>query len=360
MSQRLFKGGESLAARYVVEVFIGEGGMQQVYRASDRAFDRRVAIKIPKNPSAERRFARSAQMSARVNHPHVAKTLDYFEEDGRSFLVEELIIGTDLGELLEQHFVYLDPHLTAHVLHHLATGLAAAHHAKVFHRDLKPSNVMVSSDPGLSTVKITDFGIAKMAEEEISEAVEGGTDTITSSQTALGALPYMAPEMIDSPRDAGQPADVWAVGAMLYHLLAGVAPFGRGLKVVPAILEAKLPQKPDPFDLYPQFSSLTDDLWRVVESCLVKDPGERPTADALVDLCSTLCYADSIRQEGEIVNYGQFKGAFGFIRSTDGDEVFFHRESLYGAKPTAGLRVNFAKYPGSPKPRAYPVLALRQ
>jgi serine/threonine-protein kinase len=298
-------------------------------------------------------------MSARVNHPNVAKTLDYFEESGRFFLVEELIRGTDLGRLLDYHFYYLDPHLSAHVLHNLSTGLAAAHHAKVFHRDLKPSNIMVSSDPSLAAVKLTDFGIAKMAEEELVEAVEGGNDSITSSQTALGALPYMAPEMIDEPRNANQAADIWAIGAVMYHLVTGTAPFGRGLKVVPLILQAKTPEKPQPFQQFPQFGPLTDELWSIIEACLQKDPSARPTADILVERCDTLCYANAPRLEGTINSFGQFRGAFGFIGTEEGNEIFFHRETMYGAEPKIGLPVNFAQFRGSPRPRAYPVLALR-
>jgi serine/threonine protein kinase len=350
---------DELIDRYVIKKYIAEGGMQQVYLAEDRAFGRVVVVKVPKNPSAERRFARSAQMSARVNHPNVAKTLDYIEDGGRFYLVEEFIDGSDLGRLLDYDFYYLDPHLATHVLYHLVTGLAAAHHAGVFHRDLKPSNIMVSGDPSLSTIKLTDFGIAKMAEEELAEAVEGGNDSITSSQTALGALPYMAPEMIEEPRLAARAADVWAVGALLYHLVSGNAPFGRGLKVVPLILEAKLPPKPAPFDQYPQFASLADELWTIIASCLHKDSSQRPTADQLVERCSSLCYANARRYEGTISTFGQFKGAFGFITSSAGAEVFFHRECFYGAEPTMGLRVNFARFHGSPRPRAYPVLALR-
>jgi cold shock CspA family protein len=87
---------------------------------------------------------------------------------------------------------------------------------------------------------------------------------------------------------------------------------------------------------------------------------EESTADKLVEICSGLCYADSARQEGRILNFGVFKGSFGFIRATDGEEVFFHQEGMYGSQPVAGLRVNFAVHPGSPRTRAYPVLALRQ
>jgi len=88
--------------------------------------------------------------------------------------------------------------------------------------------------------------------------------------------------------------------------------------------------------------------------------GVAAVAAPLVTMCSALCYADSKRQEGEILNFGAFRGAFGFIRANDGTEVFFPGEALYGAQPIAGLKVNFAAHPGSPRHRAYPVLALHQ
>src|ERR1039458_6216122 len=145
--------------------------MQQVFKATDQTFDRPIVVKVPKNPSAEKRFARSARMSARVTHSNVAKTLDYFESDGRSHLVEEFIPGLDLRDLLDRKFNYLDPHLAAHVIHQLAKAVAASHHAGVLHRDLKPSNIMVSDDPSITVVKITDFGIAKMTEHEFVEGM---------------------------------------------------------------------------------------------------------------------------------------------------------------------------------------------
>jgi eukaryotic-like serine/threonine-protein kinase len=129
------------------------------------------------------------------------------------------------------------------VFHHLAKGLAASHHATVVHRDLKPSNIMVVDGELFNEVKITDFGIAKMAEEELI-AVEGGESSLTASNTAIGALPYMAPEMIKSIRKAGAPADVWSLGAMVFELLSGQKPFGVGYRAVPAIMEAKVPPLP--------------------------------------------------------------------------------------------------------------------
>ncbi|NJO17819.1 MAG: serine/threonine protein kinase [Thioploca sp.] len=146
--------------RYEIENYLAEGGMQEVYKAYDQKLERLVVVKTPKNESAHKRFKRSAQVSAKINHPNVAKTLD-FSEDNNSYLVEEFIEGNDLGTRLEKEFNFLDPHLAAHVIHHLVKAIAIAHRFDIFHRDLKPSNIMVSNDPNLYHIKLTDFGIAK-------------------------------------------------------------------------------------------------------------------------------------------------------------------------------------------------------
>ena len=143
--------------RYKILHFVGEGGMQQVYCALDSVLERRVALKVPKNPSAQKRFRRSAIVSAKVNHPNVAKTLDYIETDSLPYLIEEFISGKDLKEGLLQQLGIVDPYLTAKILHYLAKGLAASHNAEVIHRDLKPSNIMCVGEFNLSEIKITDF-----------------------------------------------------------------------------------------------------------------------------------------------------------------------------------------------------------
>jgi len=345
--------------RYTVEEYLAEGGMQQVFRAHDGSFDRHVALKVPKNPSAERRFERSARVSAQVTHANVAKTLDYFEEGGKSYLVEELIHGKDLGRALDEDFHYFDPQLAAHFLHRLAKGVAAAHHAGVFHRDLKPSNIMVSDNANLTVVKITDFGIAKMADQELREAIEGGDSSITGSQTAMGALPYMAPEMIETPKIAGRPADIWALGAMLYKLLSGDFPFGSGLRAVPTIVTAKLPPKPTLLDRKAQFTAMGNELWQLIEACLNKAPDKRPSADDIVEYCSQLCYSDAERQYGLIESFRPGSGRWGYISDENDAQVFYHEDSYYGGRPAEGQRVSFAAFPGSPCPRAFPVLPLR-
>jgi serine/threonine protein kinase len=359
VSGALLLSGQKLIDRYEIQRFLAEGGMQQVYIATDLSFDRTVAVKAPKNSSAEKRFERSARASARIVHANVAKTLDYFEDNKRNYLVEELVQGSDLGATLERTFEYLDPHLAAHLVHHLAKGVAASHHAGVLHRDLKPSNIIASEDGSLRVVKITDFGIAKMAEHEINEAMTTEEDSITGSQTVMGALPYMSPEMVENPKGAKLPADVWAIGAIVYRVLAGSPPFGTGLKAVPKIIEAKEPAKPKFFGRRQQFRQLEHELWGIILDCLQKDPAKRPTADELVAKCAKICYSDAPREFGTIETFKRARGANGFIRSDAGEPIFFHEDSVYGEKPQEGMRVCLSSFAGRPRRRAFPVLTCR-
>ena len=358
MNNNLHQTNDLIANRYKIIKYIAQGGMQEVYQATDQAFNKHVVLKTPKNTSAEKRFKRSSQVSAKINHPNVAKTLDYFIEDNRSYLIEEFIDGKDLQFRLNNEFELLDPHLSAHVIHHLVKGLAAAHHVGVFHRDLKPSNIMVSNDPSICKIKLTDFGIAKMTEQKMEEDLQDVEKSITTSQTLVGALPYMAPEFIETPKEAGLPADVWSIGAILYYLMTGTQPFGKGLIAVTKIIKAEFPPKPRIF-AKKQFQELTHDLWEVIENCLQKNPKKRPTADELVEKCSQICYSVAERQRGIIKIVGAGTGNWGFISVKNNFDVFFHAESFYGYRPQIGLKVNFASFSGFPQTRAFPVLPIK-
>lgn len=349
--------GDVIGGRYEIERYVDEGGMQFVYAAKDKLADRVVALKTPKNKSATKRFRRSAVVAAKVNHPNVAKTLDYVREGDKRYLIEELIVGADLSKALLRKTSFLDPYLVAKVFHHMAKGLAAAHHAGVIHRDLKPTNVMMIGGYSFAELKITDFGIAKMAEEELVEAAEGGEQTLTTSQTAVGALPYMAPEAIDTPKLVTQAADVWSLGAMIFHLLTGQQPFGAGLRAVQKIMEAKKPEPPSFVLRNPQFSPLAGELLEMAYACLQKDPAARPTADDLVTRCGALCYTVTQRAEGVVSRVEH--DAWGFIASDSGS-VFFHMDSVFGPPPklAVGDRVLFSSYAGGGAPRAYPVLRM--
>lgn len=351
------KPGDLIGKRYEIRTDVGQGGMQFVYAAYDHLIRRMVALKTPKNNSATKRFKRSAIVAAKVNHPNVAKTLDYVRGEAESrYLIEELVEGQDLHDALLRRSGCLDPYSAAKVFHYLVKGVAAAHHAGVVHRDLKPTNVMVVGDYSLMEIKITDFGIAKMADEELAVAAEGRTSTMTTSQTAVGALPYMAPEAIETPRTVGPPADIWSIGAMMYHLLTGSPPFGIGLAAVRKILEAAPPTMPSFMTSNPQFAPLARELADIVLLCLQKDLSLRPTADDIVERCGRLCYSLDPRAEGTVhrIDYG----AYGFI-SCDGPDVFFHTSSVYGPREAhVGDFLVFASYLGGGAYRAHPVVVI--
>lgn len=357
----LLKKGFVIAERYEIIEHVGAGGMQDVYRAKDRSLRRNVALKTPKNDSAEKRFQRSAAVSAKITHPNVAKTFDYLTFENTQYLIEEYVSGDDLKSRLDEEFIFLDPDLAAHVFHHIVKGMAAVHSVRVLHRDLKPSNIMVSVDPDISVVKITDFGIARMAEVEIEEGLQDDDSTMASA-TVMGALPFMAPEVMKNSKDADLPADVWSAGAVLFHLLAGESPYGGGVGVVAKVLAGKPPKKPERLvGASSEFEQLCNELWELIIDCLQHDPDKRPTARQLVERCGQLCYSRAPRCVGTIRQFGEGNGKWGFIRChDDAEDAFFHRNSYWGKVPKAERRVLLARFPGRPSSRAHPVLPLRK
>jgi len=350
----IYSTGDVVGGRYKVIRYISAGGMQEVFLAMDSVLEREVALKVPFNQSARARFDRSAMLSAAVNHPNAARTLDYVNVEGQH-LVEEFVAGENLGEVAAR-LACFDPDASAWVLHHLARGLAAVHRHGVVHRDLKPGNIMLKGGLQFGALKITDFGVARMAEQEIEEAV--ATGTVTTSKTAIGALPYMAPEVIDAPRTPTLPADVWAVGALAFQLLSGEFPFGQGFAAVPRIQAAVPPAMPAALQSHSQFSHLGREIHGIVLQCLQHNPAARPTAGQLALLCDRLCYSPvSGRNIGVVQGYpGK---SFGFIVPDGGtDSVFFHTESVVGPRPRIGQKVWYQAFPGTPRNRAHPVVAM--
>lgn len=345
-----------LIGRYQVDSYINEGGMQQVYKATDTLLNRLVALKTPKNDDGERRFHRSAQYSAQVSHANVARTLDYFDYEGQRFLVEELVEGLDLGAILKQ-IPQLDPYMCAQVLHALARGMAAVHAVDVVHRDLKPSNIMAVGGLELSGIKVTDFGVAKMSEAEIDAGVAGGVLTITGSKTLIGHLPYLAPEILRRRKTVDSRCDIWAVGALAFHFLTGDPPFGIELAdAVMKIMTAPVPPLPKEIDSHPQFRGLAQEIYGIVVACLQRDPASRPNAQQLVELCGRLCYPVVEREVGVVSGYPG--GSFGFADSKRGT-VFFHVDSVIGSsRPRVGSAIWFSRHKGEPRDRAHPVVPI--
>lgn len=369
-----FTAGKVVAGRYRVDAFHLEGGMQEVYRCFDLALERVVALKTPRQGVVDKRFSRGAQMGARVVHPNVATTFDYVEEGPNRCLVEEFIEGKDLGRRLTDDFLFLDPSLTAWVVHNIAKGLQAAHRVGICHRDLKPSNIMTSADGHMDIIKLTDFGISKLAEKELEAEIgkfEEDENTLTSSSTLLGAVPYLAPECWSDWSSAGQPADIWALGAIACHLLLGKPPFGGGkgaiMKMAQAQLAGKLEVSPPKwFGKHQETEQLEQELWDLLQRCLQVDPALRLKADEAVQRCEALCYSAAQRKTGVIETYPMTyssgkKAAAGFIAVDDNGSAFFHVSDFFGmgVNPEEGQRVNFGIAAGSPKERCSPVLLLR-
>jgi serine/threonine-protein kinase len=343
--------------RYVIIGYIGAGGMQYVYKARDTILNRLIALKTPIDSSAAKRFLQSAKLSAKVNHPNVAKTLDYIETDGRQYLVEELVEGDDLDTALLKKVHNLDPYLVARIFHNLAKGIAASHHANVIHRDLKPTNIMVGGKFPFDVIKITDFGIATMAQEKIIEEKEKANLTNSTSKTVVGALPYMAPEAITDPRNVSNKVDIWSLGAMTFELLTGSKPFGSGLPAIQKILNKDKPEFHKSITAKPQFRPLANKLIEIINDCFHFDPTERPTADQIVARCSLLCYSTADRYTGTLK---EMRNSWtGWItHEENGSEVFFHIDSVYGHHLSKGDRVMFSSYPASPYLRAHPIVKL--
>lgn len=353
--------GTAIGSRYSVVSYIASGGMQDVYKAHDRLTDIHVALKTPQVGQVGKRFAQSAQLSSRVNHYSVAKTTDYFVVSGVPYLIEELVEGVTLEAATLERLFYVDPHLGAHIMLRLAKGTAASHNAGVAHRDLKPGNVLVGSSESFSDLKITDFGIATLADELFDEVVRNGGDlTRSTSGTIQGALPYMAPEMMF--RRPGQPvgpeADVWALGAMMFRLLTGEYPFGQAMMVPVNVTNDSRAPWPVFMTSNPQYSILAQALQDLIETCLRKEKTSRPTAAELVLSLENMCFFFAGRQFGEITSRDGLRYK---LWSDAGHVVFFHGNSFYGTSvPNVGDRVSYAAHPGSPWARGHPVIPARK
>ncbi|MVT70022.1 protein kinase [Bradyrhizobium pachyrhizi] len=349
--------GTRVGDRYRVLSYIDSGGMQDVYKAYDELTEETVALKTPQAGQAKKRFHSSAQLSGRVNHHNVAKTYDFFESQGSFYLIEELVEGTTLEKATLSIMPQIDPHMAAYLLIRIAKGLAASHNAGVAHRDLKPSNVLV--DDTLTEVKITDFGIATLADSLFEEVVRIGDLTKSTSGTIRGALPYMAPEMMfRKPGDyVGKEADIWSLSAMTFRLMTGEYPFGEGMMVPVNVQNNTRTRWPSFMTTNSQFAPLAQSLMEIVDECLVYDKSKRPTAEVLVQRCESLCFNYVPRTTGTIQR--RIGATRGFIVAEDGQSIFFHDDSIYGKlSAQLGAKVSFSQYPGAPAPRAHPVMVL--
>ncbi|MBA4067853.1 MAG: hypothetical protein C0501_29965 [Isosphaera sp.] len=253
---------------YEILGLIGEGAMGGVYRARQVGLNREVAVKrvLSPGPAALARFAAEAQAMAAVRHPNVVQVHGLEEHGGRPFIVMEYVPGGSLADRLRSG--PLPPRAAADLLAGVARGVAAAHDQGIVHRDLKPGNVLVAAD---GTPKVADFGIAKWQ----------GVDRTTTTTAVLGTPYYMSPEQAAGrSKFVGPPADVWALGVMLYECLSGARPFeGETVQVLLSRI-----QTDEPAALRARLRGVPRDLDTIVGKCLSKEPADRyPTAAELAD-----------------------------------------------------------------------------
>lgn len=264
--------------KYIIRSRVAEGGMGIVYLALDTQLGREVALKIlPEYFSMDRerlsRFHREARATSLLNHPNIVTVFEIGQVDGCEFIVTEYVEGRTLRELMRQGQIPFVEVLK--IASQIAGALNAAHKAGIIHRDIKPENVMLRPD---GYVKVLDFGLAKLtdtARKTSSGNVEFGPSGVnhTVPGMIMGTVSYMSPEQAEG-LETDPRTDIWALGVMLYEMVAGRVPFKgpTASHTIVAILE----QQPDELD------NVSPDLRRIISTALQKDRALRfQTAEAM-------------------------------------------------------------------------------
>ena len=261
--------GLVLAETYRLDQVIGEGGMGVVYEASHARIERRFAVKVLRikrtdNADVVARFKREAMIGSRLGHDHIVKVVDFATTpQGFPYIVMELLEGESLGDLLERQG-YLPLEQAASIMRHVALALTSAHAEGVVHRDLKPDNIFLCRRQGGGLLaKVMDFGISKVLSSE---------SIITQETSVLGTPFYMSPEQAEGRiEDVDHRSDIFSMGLVFYHLLAGKVPF-RGDNVT-SILYQVVHADPPPLETV--CPELPASVQRLVHRAIQKRRGDR-------------------------------------------------------------------------------------
>jgi serine/threonine-protein kinase len=254
--------------RYELLERIGKGGMGVVYKARDTVIGRMVAVKmlvsdIDISDETRERFFREARSAGQLAHRNIITIYDFGEENGRAYIVMELLTGESLSARLARGE---RPALEEQVeiMARIAEGLAFAHARGIVHRDVKPANLFLTAD---GQVKILDFGVARIAASKL-----------TRSGLVVGTPDYMSPEQVMG-KVVDERSDVFSAGAVFYQLLSGARPFGA--RALPQILHKVVAETPEPLS-----DHVPPELSAIVMKALEKDPAQR--YPRMIDLLASL------------------------------------------------------------------------
>ena len=261
------RAGQQFSTRYTVIKLLGAGGMGEVYHAWDETLGGPVALKIIRPglalsqadlESLEERFKRELRLARQVTHPHVIRIHDLGEVSGLKYLTMEFVQGADLGLVLKRQGKMAVGRALA-IAHQIAEGLGAVHKAGIVHRDLKPANVILDAE---DHARLTDFGIARAVDAKTLYTMPG---------SVVGTLDYMAPEQARGDA-ADQRSDIYALGLILYDLLAGGRPRVKSDDALAALID-RLEHGPPPLSAIDP--AIPPDTVKVIERCLDVDPARR-------------------------------------------------------------------------------------
>jgi len=264
--------GQEYGNRYELVSRIAIGGMGEVWKATDKTIGRTVAIKILKeeyfgDPGFRERFRAEARHAALVNHEGIANVFDYGEEEGKAYLVMEMVPGEALSTILEREKV-LPPERVLSIIWQTAQALHQAHEAGLVHRDIKPGNLLITPE---GQVKITDFGISRVTDQV----------PLTATGQVMGTVQYLAPEQA-SGKPASPATDIYSLGIVAYEALSGRRPF-RGESQV-SIAMAHIKEAPPELP-----GTIPEPVRKLVMSCMAKKPEGRPaTAETLAKAARAL------------------------------------------------------------------------
>ncbi|MDJ0355753.1 protein kinase [Paenarthrobacter sp. PH39-S1] len=268
--------GITLGGRFQLTSRIAIGGMGEVWRAKDLVLGRTVAIKILKeeytgDPGFRERFRAEARHTALLNHVGIANVFDYGEEDGSAYLVMELVPGDPLSSIIEHEHV-LSSDRTLSIIAQTARALSVAHAQGLVHRDVKPGNLLITPE---GRVKITDFGIARLADQV----------PLTQTGQVMGTAQYLAPEQATGQIATGS-SDIYSLGIIGYECITGHRPFSGESQI--AIALAQVNDAPPPLP-----ETLPTPVRALLMSMLAKDPANRPAnANKLADAAEAIRNGD--------------------------------------------------------------------